>query len=203
MRQTWNEGFEHAKQLQRRLTTGFSEIMDDRANNGCSLDLITILFDEMKGSKSRISDQMRDQISRLYSTFVTRVHRSPTTAPTHRLPLLVGALDLPVYKRNRLSAPTVSPNDGLHFHGILIVPPNSRLKGTVSDHFRLHFGLYGTDPGGIARIDVRPVVDDRAGVMNYVLKTVGNGRLSYDDAIVILPRSKSELTTSQSSQRLS
>jgi hypothetical protein len=42
-------------------------------------------------------------------------------------------------------------------------------------------------------IDVRPVVSDRGRVVDYVLKTVLAGRLSYDDAVVVLPRSRREL----------
>ena len=43
------------------------------------------------------------------------------------------------------------------------------------------------------RIDVRPVVGDHERVVDYVLKTVLNGRLSYDEAVLVLPRSRDEL----------
>jgi hypothetical protein len=36
-------------------------------------------------------------------------------------------------------------------------------------------------------------------VVDYVLKTVLNGRLSYDEAVLVLPRSRGELETGQSS----
>ena len=34
----------------------------------------------------------------------------------------VGAVDLPFYKRDRTSAPTVLCNGGLHFHGLMLMP---------------------------------------------------------------------------------
>jgi hypothetical protein len=45
----------------------------------------------------------------------------------------------------------------------------------------------------VAAIDVRPVVGDHGRVVDYVLKTVLNGRLSYDEAVLVLPRSRGEL----------
>jgi hypothetical protein len=36
---------------------------------------------------------------------------------------------------DRTSAPMVSCNGGLHFDGIVAVPPRSRLKGSLADHF--------------------------------------------------------------------
>ncbi len=185
---------QNPKLLKASLTTGFSEIIQDRIDAGYSCDLVTILFNQMNGSQPKLIDQMRDQIQQVYSTFVTRVNRKPRAVPNHQLPLLIGALDLPVYKKDRASAPSVLLNGGLHFHGALMVPPNSRLKDEVANHFATKFDLYGGHSTGIARIDIRPVTHDRVKVLDYILKTIGNGRLSYDDAIVVLPRSRTELS---------
>ena len=40
---------------------------------------------------------------------------------------------------------------------------------------------------------VEPVVSDHCRVVDYVLKTVLNGRLSYDEAVLVLPRARGEL----------
>lgn len=40
---------------------------------------------------------------------------------------------------------------------------------------------------------VQPVVEDYQRVIDYVLKTVLNGRLHYDEAVLVLPRSSGEL----------
>ena len=52
------------------------------------------------------------------------------------------AADLPVYKRDRSSSPAVLCNGGLHFHAVLLVPPRSRLNGSVEEHFRSSRDLY-------------------------------------------------------------
>lgn len=175
------------------LTSGYSEIIEDRFNAGWSCDLLTVLFNRMTGSQPILIDQMKDQVHRIYSTLATRVNRKPRQASSDELPLLIGALDLPVYKKDRTSAPTIVFNDGLHFHGILMVPPNSRLKTGVGDHFSSNADLYSGASSRVARIDVRTITHSREHVMDYVLKTIKNKGLSYDDAMIVLPRSKAEL----------
>jgi hypothetical protein len=136
---------------------------------------------------------MRDEVHRVYSTLLTRVHRKPRTASTDQLPVLVGAVDLPVYKRDRTSGPMVLRNGGLHVHVLLLMPPASRLKGSLADHFREKRELYAGSERSIQRIDIRPAVEDHKRVVDYVFKTVLNGRLSYDEAVLVLPRSRGEL----------
>jgi hypothetical protein len=136
---------------------------------------------------------MKDEVQRVYSTLLTRVHRKPRTARTDELLVLVGAVDLPVYKRDQSSAPQDFCNGGLHFHALVLLPPASRLKGSLPDHFDGNRDLYAGSGGSIQRIDVRPVVEDHGRVVDYVLKTVLNGRLSYDEAVLVLPRARVEL----------
>jgi hypothetical protein len=137
---------------------------------------------------------MRDRIQRVYSIFMTRVHRSPRSGSTDSLPVLIGSFDLPVPKRDRATQHPVLKNDGLHFHGILLVPPVSRLKSSVEDHFAENADMY-TDSGRlIERIHIRPALSDLPCVTDYAFKAIKWGRLSYDDAVVILPRSRQELT---------
>ena len=107
--------------------------------------------------------------------------------------MLIGAVDLPVYKRDKASRPMVICNGGLHVHALMLIPPTSRLKGSVANHFREKQELYVGLGSSIKRIDVRPVVSDHGRVVDYVLKTVLNGRLSYDEAVLLLPRSRGEL----------
>jgi hypothetical protein len=54
--------------------------------------------------------------------------------------------------------------------------------------------LYAGSGRSIQRI-ARPVISDHARVVDYVLKTVLNGRLAYDEAALVLPRSRGDLET--------
>jgi hypothetical protein len=172
---------------------GYTQLVTDRIRTGWSCHLVTILFSQLAGPRSVVVSRMSDEVQRLYSTFLTRVHRKPRTASTDELPVLIGALDLPVYKRDKASGPIVLCNGGLHVHALLLMPPASRFKGSLADHFREKHELYAGSGKSIQRIDVRPVVSDHGRVVDYVLKTVLNGRLSYDEAVLVLPRSRAEL----------
>jgi hypothetical protein len=168
-------------------------LVTDRIHDGWSCHLVTILFSQLPGPQNVVIDRMKDEVQRIYSTLVTRVHTKPRKAPTDELPVLVGAADLPVYKRDRSSAPKVFCNGGLHFHALVLIPPASRLKESLPDHFDQNSGLYAGSGNTIRRIDVRPVIEDHGRVVDYVLKTILNDRLSYDEAVLVLPRARGEL----------
>jgi hypothetical protein len=172
-----------------------TQLVTDRVRAGWSCHLVTILFSQLPAPRPAVIDRMRDEVYRVYSTLLTRVHRKPRMAFTDELPVLVGAVDLPVYKRDKASGPKVLLNGGLHVHALLLLPPVSRLKGSLADHFDEKRELYAGPGKPIQRIDVRPVVSDHGRVVDYVLKTVLNGRLSYDEAVLVLPRWRGELET--------
>jgi hypothetical protein len=177
------------------LVDGYTQLVTDRVRAGWSCNLVTFLFSQLPGPRTAVINRMKDEVHRVYSTLLTRVHRKPRTASTEELPVLIGAMDLPVYKRDKASGPMVLCNGGLHVHALLLIPPASRFKGSLPDHFREKRDLYAGSGRSIQRIDVRPVVSDHGPLVDYVLKTVLNGRLSYDEAVLLLPRSRGELET--------
>jgi hypothetical protein len=102
--------------------------------------------------------------------------------------------DLPVPKRKKKSSVlSVTVNDGLHFHAILLLPPRSRLKVTVEEHFDVHSTKYLGDRKLIDRIDFQPILTESSEkVTDYVFKATRRG-LSYDDHILIFPKALSEM----------
>jgi hypothetical protein len=175
------------------LVDGYTRLVTDRVLAGWSCHLVTILFSQLPGTRSTVIGYMRDEVQRLYSTLLTRVHRKPRTASTDDLPVLIGVRDLPVHKRDKASGPMVLCNGGLHVHALMMMPPSSRLKESLAGHFRDKRDLYAGSGRSIIRIHVEPVVGDHERVVDYVLKTVLNNRLSYDEAVLVLPRSRGEL----------
>jgi hypothetical protein len=175
---------------------GYSELVADRVRDGWTCHLVTILFSQLPGPQRAVIHQMADEVLRIYNTLLTWVHRKPRKVATEELALVVGAFDLPVYKRDRSSAPIILCNGGLHFHALVLLPPWSRLKGSLVDHFKEKSNVYA-GPGGSVRIHVRPVTGDHDRVVDYVFKTVRKGRLAYDDAVLVLPRARSELQSYQ------
>src|SRR5262245_40251813 len=49
---------------------------------------------------------------------------------------------MPVAKHQKKPLTLVSVNNGLHIHGLLLMPPTSRLKQDVVGHFRQYDSLY-------------------------------------------------------------
>jgi transposase len=103
-----------------------TQLVTDRVRAGWSCHLVTILFSQLPGPRSAVTGRMKDEVHRLYSTLLTRVHRKPRTASTNELPVLIAVMDLPVHKHNKSSGPMVLY--GLHVHALMLIPPTSRLK---------------------------------------------------------------------------
>ena len=169
------------------IMTGYGQMVQGRVNSGWSCDLLTFMFNPMAGSEASFLARMADELQRVYSTFVTRTHRRPGSVQLDQLPLLIAAADLPVYKREKPTIPAPNQNGGLHYHGLLLVPANSRLRTPVNQHFEDNQSLYLGRDGFLQRIHVVPVTVDHARVVDYVFKSVNNGRLTYDQAVLILP----------------
>jgi hypothetical protein len=177
----------------RQYVVGLTELASARIADGWHPSFVTIMFDQMPGGPGAIIARMDDAVDRLFRTFVTNVCRRPASPRSvGGLPIYIGAPDRPVMKRRRSgpAGPDLVPNDGWHMHGLLLIPPHSRLRVAADEHFRSHHRLYAKPP--IERVDVRPVVGDVERVLDYLLKTVGRGSATLDD-LLILPRALSEM----------
>jgi hypothetical protein len=174
--------------------SGYAQMVTDRVRAGWSCYLVTFLFDQLPGSRAAVINQMKDRVQRVYSRLVTRVNRKPKNALPDELPVLIGLADLPVYKRDRSSLHNARCNDGIHFHALVLLPPTSRLKESLVDHFRQNEEVYACPGMSIQRIHAEAVIGDHERVVDYALKTVRRRRLSYEDAVLVLPRSRGELS---------
>jgi hypothetical protein len=183
--------------IKRDWMSGYAQMVTDRVRDGWSCYFVTFLFDQLPGSRETIMHRMKDEVQRVYSTLLTRVNRKPRTASPDELPVLIGLADLPVHKRDRSSAPRVRCNDGLHFHALVLLPPSSRLKASLVDHFLQNEGLYVGPGNPVQRIHAKPVTYDPDHVVDYTFKSVRRHRLSYEDAVLVLPRCRSELERRQ------
>jgi hypothetical protein len=184
--------------INRQLVDGYTQVVIDRVDSGWSCHLMTFPFAQLPGPRGAVIQAMKDELQRVYSTLVTRLHRKPRTASPDKLPILIGAADLPVYKRDRDSSPLVRCNDGLHFHALLLVPPATRLGLSVEEHFRANEAMYLGKQRLIDKLDVRRVADSYERVVDYVFKTILRRRVLYDEGILLLPRARQELMSTRS-----
>ncbi|MCS3687489.1 hypothetical protein ABIF07_005484 [Bradyrhizobium elkanii] len=174
------------------IARGYGQMVGGRLDDGWSAYLMTVTFEHFRGPRHVVLDRMRDDVQRIYSTLVTFVHRRPRTAPIDKLPVLIGVADLPVAKRGKVKQAS-SCNGGLHFHAILMVPPNSRMKGSLVEHFAANADRYAGPNKRVANVHVGPITHDCQRVTDYLFKTVTRRRVDYDGALLVLPRTHSEL----------
>jgi hypothetical protein len=181
------------RQRLKLIIDGYAELIGQRIEAGQIPYFMTFMFARLNGNNAAMIAQMRTEIERVYSTFLTRIVRRPMSPrSTGLLPILIGAPDTPVAKRAKLPSADVTLNGGIHVHGILVMPQRSRLTIPVEEHFREQQRLYVLDRTRLDRLHVLPIVQNLDDVVRYALKGLARGRLPYD-SIVILPRSLAEI----------
>jgi hypothetical protein len=160
--------------------------------DGWDVYLLTLMFNQMRGSHESIIRRMRKEVERVYSPMLTRMIREPRKMGTDELPLLIAAPDLPVSKQKKQRASgDVRVNGGLHMHGLIAVPPNTRMNVSLDQHFQLNQKIYVCGGYPLARVHAEPITEDPGYVTEYACKAIQHGRVDLDH-IVILPRARSE-----------
>jgi hypothetical protein len=86
----------------------------------------------------------------------------------------------------------VRPNDGVHCHALLAIPPQSRLGVPLDVHVPRNSGLYYGPEKRIAEIDVQRIDAPKGRIVDYTFKHVKRGTFATDD-ILILPKSLTEI----------
>lgn len=166
----------------------FASMVDQYISQGYTPYLVTITFNPISESKNNIISAMSREVTRLFSTWLNRMFRNPRSAVADRIsPVLIGCFDLPVRKNEKKSIRDFHVNYGYHFHGILLVPEETRIKTSFSDHVSDNIELYEVRLRQVDKLHVEKITTDTARVVDYVFKSVTSGRISYDDGIVILP----------------
>ena len=174
MRSARRDHDELERLARRQIVHGYAELVQRRVADGWSPFLLTFMFHALRGGPLAIILQMRREVERAYAMLATRVVRDPRSpSAVGRLPVMIACADLPVPKRDKIILRDVTLNGGLHYNGVLLVPPRSRLRVPVDEHFAS--GPYVVPGHPLARLDVRHVENDPGRVTDYVLKTVRSG----------------------------
>lgn len=168
----------------KRFIWAVSEWLGDYLLQAWTAHLLTFKFTPLTGSRSVVMHKMRDELQRVYSTLLTRVVRHPRSK-SHKgsRPILVAVPDLPVAKRKKQTCHDGLIDDGLHFHGILLMPPCSRLKKSVIDHFATNETLYVKK--ALLELDVRRIDSDLPKVVDYLFKSIKRRSFGWDDWYVL------------------
>lgn len=170
---------------------GMTEYMYDLAGNGWELYYINFMFEPLPGPMPEKINRMKKAIQIFYGRFCTEFVRDPKSASKQLfLPQLWLFPDRPVGKRGKNSLRDVTFNAGVHFNGLMAIPPVSRFSGNVESSINDKEALFRSKGG--SRIHVEPVKNDLLTLNDYQTKTIKWHRASADD-ILILPRKPDEL----------
>ena len=183
---------------------------------------LTFMFNHIPGSFDHRCSTMTNAIERVYNTLgnhVVRNLRSPSQR--QKLPKLYAFPDYPRKKLKPVSSEDVdlegviitngydrqdierkksernslrdaTANDGLHYHGILLIRPDTRLPTTVDKYMEQHSKHFVKEGGPIRRIYIEPIDRTPRQAVGYGFKAV-EYRIPDVDQLLILPKSLSEL----------
>jgi hypothetical protein len=182
-----------------KLQSTYSNWVHDILNNVWNEKLwngfqVTFMFNHIPGSFDRKCEAMEDEIDRVYRTLVPHVERSPRSpAGSKRLPILVAFPDYPTRKLDRSSHLDVTINDGLHYHGVILVHTESRLRIGLDIHMKEHAHRYVREKDALRRIHIQPIDEPSAKTaVGYGFKAL-EWRIPDTDRIFVRPRAVSEL----------
>jgi hypothetical protein len=200
--------YEISRQRRFKLQSAYANWLHDILNNVWNDKLwngfqVTFMFNHIPGTFERKCEVMEDEIDRVYRTLVPQVERSPRSAAgSKRLPILIAFPDYPQKKLDRSSPLDVQINDGLHYHGVILVHTESRLKIGLDIHMREHWKRYIREGDALRWIYIQPIDDPTAKTaVGYGFKAL-EWRIPDSDRIFIRPRAVSELPVGKRHQEL-
>jgi hypothetical protein len=164
-------------------------------------NFVTLMFDHIPGNEERRTRIMFDEAERLYSTLVCHLVRNPRSEEGRKkLPKAIFALDgggsrKKVDMSTRAVLADLNVNGGLHLHGIMLVPTETRLRESIKMHFdrnSRHHSSYVRDDRPLRRIHVEPIRSTPEIATDYALKSLKE--MVDLDNILVLPKSQSELS---------
>jgi hypothetical protein len=176
-----------------RYIGGFGRLVEDYIRRGYEPYLMSFMF-KLAMLENRSKDQqMREEVSRVYSRFLTECLRYPWSKNNlHNRPVLIACPDWPVWKRNKQDQIKALPWEGAHWGGVLLVPPRNDLNVGVKDHFEtVKRKSYVRAGLPLSRIHVQHISYQPGLATEYALKSLRRRRCGFDD-LLIFPLSKSE-----------
>jgi hypothetical protein len=152
----------------------------------------SFMFSQIRNSDASRMEDMKKHLGWFYGRLVkASVPKASSPKWSPFLPKVVLAPDLPVPKHSKVQLRDVAINNGLHWHGLILVNPLApKLPGNLDVHIKKHWKKYLV--GSIRTIDVKPITHAPEYVTEYGMKGLKRSSFSEDD-ILIFPRSVSEL----------
>jgi hypothetical protein len=177
-----------------QLLQAYGQWVHDHIAYGRHGYLLSFMFSQIQDLNTLRMEIMRKHLGWFYGRLVkASVPRASSPKWSPFLPQAVLAPDLPVPKHSKVRLRDVTINNGLHWHGLVMVNPLApKLPGKLDVHITENLRKYLV--GSIRTIGVEPITHDPVYVTGYGMKGLKRSSFS-DDDILIFPRTVSELPT--------
>jgi len=180
-------------QIEQNVLNAYADINIENIESGYydNIFLVSITFRNIHGGlaqKKYIIDKFIEAFYDYCSSYMIRSDKKYS-----KKPILIGALDKPVFKYNKNKLHSCNTNDGLHFHCTLLIPTVTKKKPFEIKYYMRRF--LKTNDGKIAQdIDIKEIHYNIREVTSYVLKNVNFIGNDPSDNLFLLPKSISETT---------
>ncbi|MBN8956920.1 MAG: hypothetical protein J0H17_10150 [Rhizobiales bacterium] len=186
----------HDNNLEKNVIDAYGRLLLDRMESEDHSYFLTFQFRPCRGSQKVRMETMLAGIDAFYRTLVRQCVRHPGSKQGRELlPVLIAFPDWPVPKEKKKSLAEASINDGLHYHGLIVIRHRCRLEVSLETHMRDHKDWYIGGEKPLFNVHVKSVEELARELTNYLFKQVGRKRFSSDD-VLVLPKVWSELHSS-------
>lgn len=176
------------------LVKSWSNYVEQYVREGWTAYLLTFQFREIGGSPQHVGREMEKELERVYAKLLTRIVRRPhSSLNADRLPKWIACPDYPVRKMEKKPVGDFCVNGGRHIHAVCLIPPKSRLKTPLDEHFEENASLYIRPRHPLVGLHAKPITETPDKATDYVLKALKSGRALSDD-VLVLPRSGDEVS---------
>jgi hypothetical protein len=169
------------------LIQAYGSWIDHHINIGFQAYFITFMFSPLQGSDQTRLLEMKKRLGWFYG----RLAKASVPKPKNRrwkglLPKAVLAPDFPVFKHSKQRIKEVTINNGLHWHGLVLMhefAPN--ISEPLDVHIRKNLDKYLVK--GLRQIDVKPITHEPGYVTDYALRMGPVGIRKSDDQCASSP----------------
>jgi hypothetical protein len=177
-----------------QLLQAYGQWVHDHMAYGWHGFFLSFMFFQIPGSDVSRMEEMNKHLGWFYGRLAkASVPKASSPKWSPFLPKTIFAPDLPVPKHSKIRLRDVTINNGLHWHGLVMVNPLApKLPGNLDVHIKDDWKKYLV--GSIRTIGVEPITHRPEYVTGYGMKELKRSTFSEDD-ILIFPRTVSELPT--------
>jgi hypothetical protein len=177
-----------------QLLQAYGQWVHDHMAFGWHGYLLSFMFSQIQDLNAPRMEIMKKHLGWFYGRLAkASVPKASSPKWSQFLPKVVLAPDLPVPKHSKVRLRDVTINNGLHWHGLVMVNPlTPKLPGPLDVHLNETRSKYLV--GSIRTIGVEAITHDPVYLTGYGMKGLKTRSFSTDD-VLIFPRTVSELPT--------